>query len=186
MIVKCWACQLRSKFTNTLTDRLGKREKDKEMMPYINRTLVFNSERVNSRPRIKGRGCEICRWCSKAIMEPGCRYVLLYARCVSRTTERTNDRARTARRAGSREVRYVNYRPTYVSLSRSTASLPQTLAVGYLGCQPIRLETAPSPVGRSRCTQGSRETDESTLRPETFRFALFPTRCESSFAPLPS
>jgi len=75
-----------------------------------------------------------------------------HARCVSRTTEwttlRTNRRlgSRLDQSAGSREVRYVNYRPTYVSLSRSTTShipVPSLLSVGYLGCQPIRLGTAP-------------------------------------------
>ena len=60
-----------------------------------------------------------------------------------------------------------------------------------LGCQPIRLGTAHR---RSRCTQGSRETDESTLRPrsreETFRFALFrsplgPATLSTAMATLP-
>jgi len=96
-----------------------------------------------------------------------------YARCVSRTTEwttlRTNRRSgsRLDQSAGSREVRYVNYRPTYVSLSRSTTShIPRPIP---LICGLPRLPADSSwngPHRRSRCTQGSRETDESTLRPE--------------------
>lgn len=74
-------------------------------------------------------------------MEPGCRYN--YARCVSRTTERaiqrTNDRASALVRG--RFGMLITDQHTYPSLAPPL--VPQPLAVGYLGCQPIRLGTAP-------------------------------------------
>lgn len=59
---------------------------------------------------------------------------------------------------------------TYPSLAPPRL-IPVPLPVGYLGCQPIRLGTAHR---RSRCTQGSRETDESTLRPEAEKRSFCP------------
>lgn len=116
-------------------------------------------------------------------MEPVCRHH--YDRDAfreprnGRPCERTNERAnespgsRPGQRAGSREVRYVNYRPTYVSPSRSTT---RPTSPSHPSCRGLPRLPADSswngPHRRSRCTQGSRETDESTLRPEERREML--------------
>jgi len=93
------------------------------------------------------------------------------------TNERTNEPVSRAWHVGSREVRYVNYRPTYVSLSRSRiphASHPPSRKLPRLPAD----SSWNGPHRRSRCTQGSRETDESTLRPENAE--------KHSFCPLSS
>lgn len=101
--------------------------------------------------------------------------------CISRTKEWTILWT-SGWPAGPREVRYVNYRPTYVSsfpfpfytlyhVRSFPSSSPLPLSVGYLGCQPIRLGTAHR---RSRCTQSSRETDESTLWPVAEKHSFCP------------
>lgn len=155
-------------YARSLTQLAKKRKRKRHDAIHQPTTLVFNSERVNSRPRIKGRGYEICRCCSKAIMEPGCRYY--YARCVSRTTERSGERtnSRASALVQGRFGMLITDQHTYPSLAPLRPTAP---------CHGLpRLPTDSSwngPHRRSRCTQGSRETDESTLRPETLVLPSF-------------
>lgn len=155
-------------YARSLTQLVKKRKRKRHDAIHQPTTLVFNSERVNSRPRIKGRGYEICRCCSKAIMEPGCRYY--YARCVSRTTERSGERtnSRASALVQGRFGMLITDQHTYPSLA------PLRLTAPCHGLPRLPADSSwNGPHRRSRCTQGSRETDESTLRPETLVLPSF-------------
>lgn len=103
-------------------------------------------------------------------------------RANERTNERTSDRsAEPGTLVQGRFGMLITDQHTYPSPAPASPTRPIPLAVSYLGCQSIRLGTAPIAglvARRARVRPTSRPYDPRT--PRNARFALFRARCESN------
>lgn len=101
-----------------------------------------------------------------------------------RTNERTSRSAEPGTLVQGRFGMLITDQHTYPSPAPASPTRPIPLAVSYLGCQPIRLGTAPIAglvARRARVRPTSRPYDPRT--PRNTRFALFRARCESGETP---